>query len=182
VPFKKNHCKKITEMKGNLIIITILILVTLQACNNSKKAKPNPNKPPKYALSAEPEFLHQGNLWFLNEKADTLQTLNIEIADTDAKREKGLMYRKSMAKGNGMLFIFEKEERQSFWMKETHIPLDIIFVNAEKQIVHITENTQPYSLKSIPSFEYAQYVVEVNAGYCKQNEIIMGNKITYKAR
>jgi len=166
-------------MKSNIFILVIIIFSTLLSCNSSKKPKPDPNLPPKYAITAEPKFQHQGNLWFFNEKGDTLQKIKIEIADTDAKREKGLMYRKSMQMNQGMLFIFDEERRQSFWMKNTHIPLDIIFVNANKQIVHIAEKTEPYSLKSIPSFEYAQYVVEVNAGYCKQYNIKTGNFISF---
>jgi len=169
-------------MKTNFSILIILIITGLLACNSSKKSKPDPNKPPKYAITAEPIFQHQGNLWFLDEKGGTLQTIKIEIADTDAKREKGLMFRKSMGSDQGMLFVFTEERRQSFWMKNTHIPLDIIFVNANKQIVHVAENTEPYSLKGIPSFEYAQFVVEVNAGYCKRYGVRVGGEINYKVK
>jgi uncharacterized protein len=166
-------------MKLHLSILTIILFTTLLSCNSSKKTKPDPNLPPKYAVTSEPKFQHQGNLWFLNEKGDTLQAIKIEIADTEAKLEKGLMYRKSMKMDQGMLFIFDEERRLSFWMKNTHIPLDIIFINANKQIVHFAENTEPYSLRSIPSFEYAQYVVEVNAGYCKEYKIQTGNYISF---
>ncbi len=159
--------------------LVLCILIGLASCTQTKKPKPNPNLPPKYAVKAEPEFKHQGNLWFIKEKSDTVSQIQIEIANTGAKREKGLMHRKSMENDHGMLFIFPNERRQSFWMKETHIPLDIIFVNSEYEIVHIAENTQPYSLKSIPSFEYAQYVVEVNAGYCKKLGVQVGNSITF---
>jgi uncharacterized membrane protein (UPF0127 family) len=84
-----------------------------------------------------------------------------------------------MNEDEGMLFIFDAEERQSFWMKNTHIPLDIIFVNNEKTIVHIAENCEPYSLKPIPSFEYAKYVVEVNGGYARKHGIKVGSEIVF---
>jgi uncharacterized membrane protein (UPF0127 family) len=90
------------------------------------------------------------------------------------------MYRKEMAQNRGMLFIFPDEQRRSFWMKNTEIPLDIIFVNADSMIIHVSKNNRPYSLKSIPSFEYAQYVVEVNAGFCKKYSIKTGGYIKIK--
>ena len=161
-------------------ILALYLLVGVTSCTQTKKPKPNPNLPPKYAVSHEPVFKYQGNLWFLNAKSDTVNRIKIEIANTGAKREKGLMHRKSMKNNHGMLFIFPDERRQSFWMKDTHIPLDIIFVNNENEIVHIAENTKPYSLKSIPSFEYAIYVVEVNAGYCKKHGIKVSNYITFE--
>lgn len=161
-------------------ILYILASVLLASCSAPKKPKPNPNLPPKYAITTEPQFKYEGNLWFLAAQTDTLQTIKIEIANTDAKREQGLMHRKSMKMDQGMLFIFNEERRQSFWMKNTHIALDIIFVNENYEIVHIAENTQPYSLKGIPSFEYAKYVVEVIAGYCKENGIATGHQIYYE--
>ena len=159
-------------------LILVFLLVAALSCTHTKKKRPNTSLPPKYAITAEPEFKHQGNLQFINNN-NTIVEIEVEIADTDAKREKGLMYRKAMKKNRGMLFIFPDESRRSFWMKETHIPLDIIFVNANKEIIHIAENCKPYSLKSIPSFEYAQYVIEVNAGFCKKYSINTMHKISF---
>lgn len=167
-------------MKNNIYLtISVLVFVTI-SCTSTKKRKPNTNLPPKYAVTAEPEFKHQGNLWFIDNSNDTIMNIEIEIADTDSKRETGMMHRKFMKSNRGMLFIFPDEARRSFWMKETHIPLDIIFVNANKKIIHIADNCQPYSLKSIPSFEYAQYVVEVNAGFCKEFFIGTGDFIFFE--
>jgi uncharacterized membrane protein (UPF0127 family) len=161
------------------IAFTLIIVITI-SCTESKKPKPNPNLPPKYAIKAEPKFHHQGNLHFLSRKGSEVASIKIEVADDNAKREQGMMYRKSMAANEGMLFIFPDERRRSFWMKNCHVSLDIIFVNSNKEIVHIAENCEPYSLKSIPSFEYAQYVVEVKAGYCHEFGLHVGNAIDYK--
>lgn len=155
----------------------LCFLPFLIACQKSSKPKANPNIPPKY-VESEPVFKKQGELSFIY-KTDTLSTINIEIADTPKKTAKGLMHRKHMEENNGMLFIFDTERRQSFWMKNTHISLDIIFVNANKEIVFIAPETTPYSTKQIPSFEYAQYVVEVNAGYCKKFGIKVGDVINF---
>jgi len=84
-----------------------------------------------------------------------------------------------MSNDQGMLFIFEVEEPQGFWMKNTIIPLDIIYVNAKKEIVSIAEDTQPFSEQSLPSKGPAIYVVEVNGGFCAQYGITAGYKIDF---
>lgn len=159
-----------------LFLLGVFLLVS---CKSDKKTKPDTTVPPKYVVSSEPEFKHQGNLKFFNE-TDEIGEIQVEIADTPAKREKGLMYRKLMNEDKGMLFVFPDEKRRSFWMKNTHLHLDIIFVNANKEIVNIAENCQPYSTDRIPSFEYAMYVVEVMAGYCNRNGIKVGDYIEYQ--
>lgn len=161
------------------VLLGLLCLVVVVSCQSNKKPKPNPNLPPKYAVTVEPKFQHQGNLQFLSRKGNELSTIKIEIADTPAKREQGMMHRTKMNADEGMLFIFPDEKRRSFWMKNTHLALDIIFANAEKEIVFIAPNCQPYSTESIPSYEYAQFVVEVEAGYCQLNGIKVGNTINY---
>lgn len=127
---------------------------------------------------AEPQFFDEGNLYFLNH-SDTLSEIDIEIADEYEEIAKGLMYRSRLLENQGMLFIFNHESEQSFWMKNTKIPLDILYVNKDFQIVRIAKHTVPYSKEPIPSIEPAIYVIEVNAGYCDLNDITLGNKISY---
>ena len=79
-----------------------------------------------------------------------------------------------------MLFIFPHEEMQSFWMRNTFIPLDILFVNANYEIVTIHRDTETTSDQSYPSTEKAQYVVEVNAGYCDKYMIKEGDRIVFR--
>jgi uncharacterized membrane protein (UPF0127 family) len=110
-------------------------------------------------------FQKQGLLIFSDAKDNTISKLDIEIADNEDKRNTGLMYRDKMDENQGMLFLFQVEEQQAFWMKNTILPLDIIFVNAKREVVSIQKNAEPYSEKSLPSFKPARYVVEVNAGY-----------------
>ncbi len=155
-----------------------LISIIIIGCKPSSKPKANPSIPPMFSES-EPVFQQHGELSFISVENDTMAIIDIELADTPAKREKGLMHRKAMNENNGMLFIFDNEERQSFWMKNTHIALDLIFVNAEKEIVHIATNNAPYSLKQINSYEYAMYVVEVNADFCLKYKINTGDKISF---
>ena len=89
----------------------------------------------------------------------------VEIADTLEKRAQGLMNRESIDKSKGMLFVFEKEDFYSFWMKNTLIPLDIIWIDKNKEAVHIERNVPPCKTEKCPSYkprQKAMYVLEVN--------------------
>ena len=108
-----------------------------------------------------------------------ITTVNIEVADNDAERAQGLMYRDTMAENNAMLFLMEVAEPQTFWMKNTIISLDIIYADADKRIVSISKNCKPQSLDQIPSVKPALYVVEVNAGYTAQHNIKVGDMISF---
>lgn len=125
-------------------------------------------------------FAGEGVLMFISQAAsDTLAVIEIEVADNNQKRARGLMYRKSIPENSGMLFSHEMEEVQSFWMKNTYIPLDIIFVNNERRIVTIHPNTRPMKEWSYASTEPALYVVEVNAGFCSRHNIRTGDSIDF---
>src|SRR5512146_365710 len=75
----------------------------------------------------------------------------VELADNDADRAKGLMYRKELPEGRGMLFDFHRDQDVSFWMQNTYIPLDMIFIRGDGRILRIEENTEPLSTRMIPS-------------------------------
>jgi len=105
--------------------------------------------------------------------------LTVEVADDAQKRATGLMFRQSLDDDKGMLFIFEAEGYYSFYMKNTYIPLDIIYISADKMIVYIAEDTTPLSLESIVPSEAAQYILEVNAGYVQKNGVQLGDNVTF---
>jgi uncharacterized membrane protein (UPF0127 family) len=84
-----------------------------------------------------------------------------------------------MSDEQGMLFIFSEAAEQSFWMKDTYISLDIIYVDDKKEIVSIQKYTTPQSEESLPSYKKAQYVVEVNAGFCDKYHIAFGDRIAF---
>lgn len=90
------------------------------------------------------------------------------------------MFREKMEDGQGMLFIFPSEEPEGFYMKNTIIPLDIIFINSKKEIVKIYKNTTPFSEQDLPSLKPAVYVVEVNAGFTDKNNIKEGDFIDWR--
>jgi uncharacterized membrane protein (UPF0127 family) len=130
-----------------------------------------------------PKFTKEGELYFLSKiNNDTLRKIDIELATTNQERAQGLMDRKSMTDDQGMLFIFPAAEEQSFWMKNTYISLDIIYADDHKEIVSVQKYTTPLSEESLPSFKKAQYVLEVNAGFCDKYHIAYGDKITYQEK
>ena len=126
------------------------------------------------------DFRHDGELTFQTPDGKFISQIEIEIADDMVERAVGLMYREEMKETQGMLFIFPAEEYQSFWMKNTVLPLDIAFVNKQNEIVTIHHNTTPFSETSYPSTKLAIYVVEVNAGYMNKYGIKEGDKISWR--
>jgi uncharacterized membrane protein (UPF0127 family) len=102
--------------------------------------------------------------------------LKVEIADTPELRSKGLSNRKRLKSGRGMLFIFEFSRKQSFWMKDTPIPLSIAFISSDGTIRQIEQMT-PFDLSKTPSHSPAQYALEVNQGFFKENGISVGMQV-----
>jgi uncharacterized membrane protein (UPF0127 family) len=123
------------------------------------------------------KFKKEGELTFTDTTGNPIIKIDIEIADNDYERQLGLMNRESMGEMQGMLFIFPFERLQSFWMLNTLFSLDIIFINSNKEIVTIHKNTTPLSQQSYPSTEPAQYVLEVNAGFCDIHNINLGDRV-----
>lgn len=125
------------------------------------------------------KFTKEGELIF-SDSLGTLKTkINLEIADTEYERQLGLMNRKEMKEDEGMLFIFPDVDYRSFWMLNTFISLDMIFVNENRQIVTIHKNTATLSQKSYASTAPAKYVVEVLAGFTDRHNIQVGDKIDW---
>ncbi|HTJ84776.1 MAG TPA: DUF192 domain-containing protein [Polyangiaceae bacterium] len=100
----------------------------------------------------------------------------VEIAEKGKEREKGLMFRKSMKEDAGMLFIFEERRDLAFWMENTCIPLDMIFIDSDGTIVGIEENTPTLSRDTFDPGCPAQYVLEVNAGWARRHGVRAGMK------
>lgn len=101
----------------------------------------------------------------------------VEVAATDAHRARGLMFREEMAEDAGMLFIFDSEGDRYFWMKNTPLSLDIIFIAADGVIVNIAEATTPFSEKIVASTGPAKYVLEVLAGTSERLGIKAGDEV-----
>lgn len=162
-----------------IIPFAVSILFLFASCEDKVPHQKTKSTRPRQE-SAEPIFKKEGVLFFLGQSGDTLKTIDIEIAETQQETAQGLMYRKNMTDDQGMLFIFPRMEPRSFWMKNTHIPLDIIFIDDQSQIVTIQKNTTPFSEQPIPSYQNAIYVVEVIAGFCDYYNIQKGFSIQFQ--
>jgi uncharacterized protein len=106
-----------------------------------------------------------------------VQVFSVEMATTEQEKETGLMYRKELADGKGMLFDFSPAQEVSMWMKNTFIPLDMIFIRADGRILRIAENTEPQSTRIISSGGLAKGVLEVIAGTAKKYGIAPGDRV-----
>ncbi|MFB6099549.1 MAG: DUF192 domain-containing protein [Salinibacter sp.] len=125
-------------------------------------------------------FTTEGRLAFIQD-GDTTVTIDIEIADTDSARQRGMMEREGFPNDrSGMLFVFNQEQPRSFWMSNTPVALDIIFASADSQIVSISKYTTPFSSEHYRSGEPAQFVVEVPAGFADSHGILVGDRIRWR--
>ncbi|MCJ2037139.1 DUF192 domain-containing protein [Methylobacterium sp. J-068] len=104
---------------------------------------------------------------------------NVEVMRTDADRSRGLMYRRSMAPDHGMLFDFQASAPVAMWMKNTYLPLDMLFIRADGSIAKIAADTEPLSTKVIPSNEPVLSVLELNAGTAARLKLHAGDRVEH---
>ena len=106
--------------------------------------------------------------------------VSLEVAATPAERERGLMYRTSLAEGRGMLFVFDADGNQSFWMKNTLIPLDLLFIARDGTVVGIHANATPQSTANIAVGMPSRYVLEVPGGWAARHGISAGARVDFR--
>jgi uncharacterized protein len=110
-----------------------------------------------------------------------LHTLNIWIADNDARRARGLMFVEQLDDDAGMLFIYPGPQPIAMWMKNTHIPLDMLFVRADGRVARVVENTKPMSTETIQSQDIVLAVIELKAGSAARMKIRPGAQVIHPA-
>ncbi|WP_458627463.1 DUF192 domain-containing protein [Winogradskyella sp. PC D3.3] len=153
-------------------VLLIFVVGFLSSCNEDKQSKPED----KVVVN----FKKEGILNLL--KADTdsiIKSIDIEIADDEYSTQTGLMYRTELQNNHGMLFIFPNVQMRSFYMKNTKIPLDIIYIDEALSIVSFQKNAKPMDETSLPSEAPAKYVLEINAGLSDEWQLAVGDKIHF---
>lgn len=110
--------------------------------------------------------------------AGVRHAFQVEVADTDQERGQGLMYRREMAPDHGMLFVFDRPHRVTMWMKNTPLPLDMLFIGADGRIVDIHERTVPFSLDTIAAGRRSLYVLELNGGTVDRLGLAVGDRVS----
>lgn len=177
-PRKKKSSTSVIAVVGTVVLILALIGVLTYQPSRTPVSTPPPttqaNQPSAY------EFVKQGELRFMTAKQTFITAIDVELSQDDTDRQLGLMYRDKMAENQGMLFVFEDETIRSFWMKNTVLSLDMLFVDAKNEIVTIHKSTTPYSEESYSSTKPAKYVVEVNGGFTDKHKIAVGDRISWR--
>ncbi len=155
------------------IVFALCLMFMLSACPASK-AKPEApiGAPILY------EFRHDGNLEIL-ESGKSKASFDIEIVISYMDRAQGLMFRETMEDNQGMLFIFEDSDYHSFWMKNTYLPLDMLFISEDLEVVDILKNAIPFSEEMLIPEHRARYVLEVKGGISDQMNIKIGDSIKW---
>jgi uncharacterized protein len=127
-------------------------------------------------------FREDGILEFLGPDGSVCAFIGIEVADDEAERAKGLMWRTALADTEGMLFVYNDADYRVFWMRNTFLSLDIIFVSKDRRVINIAKQTEPLSDRLYRSIKPAQYVVEVVAGFCDQKGVREGTEISWRLK
>lgn len=156
-------------LKRYTLSLLLSIFLSLCACKEDKKV----------IKQTEVSFKKEGELTIFKSADSTQIKLDIEIADTDFDIQTGLMYRNAMKTNQGMLFVFDDVKERFFYMKNTKIPLDLIFIDNNKKIVSFQKHAQPFDESSLPSNAPAKYVLEVNAGLADTWGVAVGDHISY---
>lgn len=162
--------KKLSAQRFVIAVVAVAVIGFFMVNNFMKNNEPEQEY---YSFTKEGELTFTDSLGTLKAKID------LEIADNDYERQLGLMNRKEMKENEGMLFVFPEQEMLSFWMRNTLISLDMIFVNNQKKIVTIHKNTKILSDQSYPTSQPAIYVVEVLGGFADRHNIKVGDKIDW---
>ena len=161
-----------------LVLALALSVAVASGCRDAPDPEPAPTAP---ARPASIPFRIDGTLSFLRD-GDTLRTIDIEVADTDSARARGLMEREEIPPETGMLFVWPAARQQAFYMANTPRSLDIQFYSADSTLLNVAENTAPYTLDNVFSEGDAQFVVEVPAGYTRRLGLVPGDRITWSLR
>lgn len=162
---------KLSSASIKLLPLLLFTAVLISCGGESNKEKESSAK------GRQLDFTHE--VTFVNNDGEDISTVRVTLADEQQERNQGLMDVTNLPFDAGMLFLFPEEEPLSFYMANTPLPLDIIFVNSDSTIVRIHHSTTPFSDKQLLSEKPAQFVVETNAGYCLSYDIQEGMKVRF---
>lgn len=154
----------IKSSAGTLRVIGLCLLALALGCAANPGCRREADRPPEVIL--------------MNSRGQSVRVL-VEVAASPQERERGLMHRKRLDSGAGMLFVYPFESAQSFWMKNTYIPLDLLFIGDNLRVVGIVENTTPLSLVRLQVDTPSRFILEVNAGFSQKHGIQEGSQVRF---
>lgn len=152
-------------------LIFLLLLLSLNACKKPIESSDIPSGT---------IFRKDGTLTIRSVNGAVKGSFDIEIAETSDAVRQGLKYRENMADKQAMLFIFDDQQAHDFWMQDTYMPLDMLFIDEGGKIFHIAENTVPFSEELVESTGLNKYTLEIKAGMARKLKITTGDKIDWE--
>lgn len=171
----------IMRIGGVLVVVAILgLLIPVIGPWVGLGSAPKPNRAAAPTTDFEPQFTEEGVGALVAENGDTLAAFRLELAESTAETTQGMMFRRSVPEGTGMLFIMPEERFQSFWMRNTYVPLDIIYISSDGRVVSIQANAQPLNETPLPSEGPAKYVLEIAGGRSAALGITPGTQLLWK--
>jgi uncharacterized membrane protein (UPF0127 family) len=163
-------------MRSVFVLALSVTFLLLPACSEDEEPAPSPSPDAAPTIPFDTE----GRLAFIQDR-DSVVVINIEIAESDSAKERGMMERDGFpSETSGMLFPFDEERERSFWMANTPVALDLFFVNADSQIVSITKYAEPVTADQIPSEGPSKYVLETPAGFADSYGILEGDRMRWR--
>ena len=176
-------------MRGRFVAAALLaVLGACRAAEGQKSTRPpetapaQPKAPPKPVDITAQDYvmptLPHGQV-MLKDAYGGSHPIDVEVAATRDARTRGLMWRTELAEGKGMLFIFAQESVQGFWMRNTLIPLDMLFIAADGTVAGIVERAEPQTTSSRTVNKPSKYVLEVAGGWCAKAGVVAGSKVAF---
>jgi len=173
-----------------LLLAPLAVLAAVGACSrhgggegsdSSAHAKAAPEEPDtvRAPTRSEPPAQSAAQVVFLLPDGSE-RRVAVEVARTARQIQRGLMYREHLPPDAGMLFLLRRDKIQTFWMKNTLIPLDMIFASGSMDVVGVVENAEPKTLTSRKVSRPSQYVIEVNGGWAKKNGVGTGARVRFE--
>jgi uncharacterized protein len=161
------------------LTVGVMALGLLAACSPGESATARAQVPAAATQSARHPVSDLEVIDLVVERGSKKLPFKVELADTPEAQSRGLMFRDQLGDDEGMLFPSKAPEPRSFWMKNTPLSLDIIFIGPDRRISNIAANTVPYSLDSVPSQGFAIAVLELRAGRAAELGIVPGDKVSW---
>ncbi len=155
------------------------LMLGLAACSTGEGATASAQTPTPTQQAARHPVSGLAVIDLVVERGSKRLPFKVELADTPEAQGRGLMFRQTLGDFEGMIFPSAAPEQRSFWMKNTPLSLDIIFIGADGRISNIAANTEPYSLKSVSSTGFASAVLELRAGRAAALGIVAGDRVTW---
>ena len=159
--------------KTKFLIAVLAFTLAFNSCKSDRRERK--------IIPTSIEFKKEGELTLFKSDSTKIRTIDIEIADNDYERETGLMHRATMKAHQGMLFIFPDMAERGFYMKNTLISLDIIYIDNTGKIVSFVEQATPLKETTLPSQVPAQYVLELNGGLAEEWVLEVGDYIVWES-